>query len=436
MGKSVIIVGGGCAGLAAGCSLAEKGYQVSLFESRPFLGGRLHSFTDPKTGDSVDNGQHLFAGFYYETFKLLSLIGSSDHIAMQKNLEIDFLNKSGAYSDFRCPKLPSPLNLLAGLATYKEFPKVDLLKFALKSRRLRKTFPEDFSAANFLEEMGMSNQALHTFFRPLVLATLNADLEEVSGVLFQNMMNLIMSVPREHAVLAYATVGFEELLARPAADFIFARGGVVYAATHIAGVNFTDNKIGGVVDERGKVHKADAYIFALMPDQLVKIFPEDHDPCGTRWSYAPIVSVNIWYEQAVMDKMMVGLLDGNFHWIFDKKSIIKEPNKHRYVTLLASSAYDMISMPKKEIIKRALADMEKYFPTSRGVEIKRTQVIKERRATVLITPLKAKRRPTARTQWKNAFLAGDWTDTGLPATVESAVKSGFMAADAINGGAK
>lgn len=428
MSQKAIIIGGGAAGLAASVALASKGFHVEVFEARHFLGGRIFSFVEPVTKDLVDNGQHIFTGFYYETFKFLSLIGSSEHITRQKRLSTDFISKKEKPSQFVCPRLPAPFHLLWGFFNYSNFPKRDLYNI-IRNRKEMKREIKGLSASDFLDNLKQSNKAERFFYRPLVLATLNAELNEVSGRLFQRMLNTIFSVPASHSVLAYSTIGFSELISYPAADLITRSGGEIHYSTPIKKICEAGGKIEKVIDHLGREHTADIYIVAVTPRALSKMIPEGSVPHLKKWSCSPIVSVNIWYDRPVMDKMVVNLLDGSFDWCFDKSSIIKEKNKHRYVTLLSSSAYDKIALTKKDIIEGAINDMNVYFPSARSAKVLHVQVIKERNATVLISPEMERLRPGAATSFPNLFLAGDWIDTGLPATVESAVKSGFTAAE-------
>lgn len=430
MAKKVIVVGGGVAGLAASAALIGGGFEVLLFESRSFLGGRIYSFIEPSSKDTVDNGQHLFAGFYCETMKFLSMIGTSKHLAVQKRLQIDFIEKGGKISRFSAPWLPSPLHFLAGLFKYSKFPKKDFFRLIVNGRKVKKD-PGIISAAELLEDMGQSEEAQDAFYRPLALATLNADLHEVSGRLFQLMLRTILTVSSKQAVLAYATVGFSELIAEPAAEYIKNAGGEIRYSNQIAKVFIENGKVTGVEDFFGVRHEADHYILALPPDALSAILPTGTINGLDKWGYSPIVSVNLWYDRRISEHLMLGLLGTHFHWYFDKTRLIKDGGTHRYVTLLASSAYDMISMTKEEIVSRALEDMAAIFPESKSATVMHTQVIRERKATVLISAGAILLRQKTKTAIGNLYLAGDWIDTGLPATVESGVKSGFMAADAI-----
>lgn len=428
MSKKVIIIGGGVAGLAAGAALAARGIEVSLFELRPFLGGRIYSFEDPATGDFVDNGQHVFTGFYYDTFKFLSLIGSSDHIARQKRLAIEFLDKEGGSFKFEAMHLPKPFHLIGGLLRYPKFPNGDIFRLMKKSGGLDLK-DDPMSVAGFLDALGQSKAARANFFRPLSLAMLNAELEDISGRLFQSMLKTIFSVPRSHSVLAYSTVGFSELIAEPAALFITESGGSIYYSAPIRKIVADGDRISGVIDYFERLHTADAYVVALPPAVLAEIVPEGTVSDMSKWRFSPIVSVNIWYDRPVMNSLMAGFLNGNFHWCFDKSSIINGKERHRYVTLLASAAFDKIDLTKEKIIEEALEDMNSFFPVSRSAKVVHVQVIKERKATVLMSQGLLGSRPKVATKFPNLFLAGDWIDTGLPATVESAVRSGFAAAE-------
>lgn len=427
MTKKVLIIGGGAAGLSAASVLTAKGIEVELFESRPFLGGRMFSFKDKVMGDTVDNGQHLMTGFYYDTFKLLSLIGSSDHLARQTRLSIDFINKAGEYLRFSCPKLPSPLHFLWGLFAFSMFPKKDLLRFVLNKGKTTKKIAANYSATDFLSMMGQSEDSIEYFFRPLILATLNSVPEKISGDLFRSMLKEMISAPASDSVLAYSTVGLSDLLANPAMSYITSSGGKVHLSKKISKINLDGKKIKDICDAQGDHYSADAYIFALPPDDLAELIPDKIIGGLKNWKYSPIVSVDLWFDKPVADRMMTGFLGSRFHWCFDKASIIKERGDHPYITMLISAAYSEATMSKQELTDLAISEMHKYFKASRDARIIHTQVIKEKKATVLISPLSMSLRPKTRTILDNCFLAGDWIDTGFPATIESAVKSGFLA---------
>lgn len=428
--KHIIIVGGGAAGLAAGVKLVSEGARVTLFESKSFLGGRMFSFKDPVTGDIVDNGQHMMTGFYYDTLKLLSIIGSSDHLARGRTLEIDFVDIDKNYYKFHSPSIVSPLNFLWGLFRYKKFPKKDLWNLTKNKKRAEKHLSEDMSAYDYLCLLNQSEEAIKNFYRPLILATLNSELKDVSGILYRDMLNVMLKVPKHDQALVYSTVGLSDLLANPAEKFLLDNGVKIYKKNAIQDLVIEEGRIKAVVDKERVEHKADAFIFALPPDRLYWLLGGVSSVEVSEWRYSPIVSVNLWFKRDVLNHLMLGFLDSPFHWCFDKASIIKERSSHPYITLLISAAYREMNLKKDELVKLAISEMEKYFGVSPS-ELIHSQVIKEPNATVRLTPKLNQKRPIVKMNWDNAFLAGDWIDTSLPATIESAIKSGFTAAEMI-----
>lgn len=431
MAKRIIIVGAGAAGLAAAVSLASKGVETVVFESKSFPGGRMFSFRDESTGSTVDNGQHLMTGFYYHTLKLLELIGSSDHTARQRSLSVDFLKKGGECTHFKCANLTGPLHFLSGLFRYKDFPKKDIWGLIVAAGKLRKNLDPRLSALDFLKVLRQSDESIRLFFRPLALATLNADLEQISGRLFQKVLHTILKAPAADSALIFPTVGLSDFLAVPAMKYIEGNGGEVRLGTPISSAQFISDKIISVTDCKNGQHRADGFIFALPPYALARILPRGEMSGLEDWRYSPIVSVNIWYDRPVVGRMMTGFLGSRFHWCFDRAEIAGAGRKHAFVTLLISAAYHEAGMPKEKLVEIARDEMKSYFEPARTASVIHAQVIKEHRATVVITPNHADKRPHAGTKWRNLMLAGDWTETELPATIESAVKSGFIAAELV-----
>lgn len=425
MSKKIIIIGGGAAGLAAGVKLASVGHEIELFESRSFLGGRVYSFVEPVTGDIVDNGQHLMAGFYYETFKLLKMLKTSHLVKKQTKMEIEFLEKGSKTYFFKCPRIPMPLGFVWGLTRYSKFPRSDILKLVKTKKRVS----AGLTAAEWLNELGISGNGIDFFFKPLILATLNADVEKISAAVFQMMLKTIFQAKSSDAVLAFPREGLSKIFAEPAADFITDNGGKIYASTQIKEILVDRKKVVGVVDINGHMHKADAYISALPPDNLYNILPEGRNHYLLDWNYSPIVAVNLWFDRPVMKRAMIGLLDSPFHWCFDKKRLFGTEKEHSYISFIISAADREADMAKDELIDSAVKEIGEYLKDAGGAKLKHAQVIKEKKATVLITPETISLRERVLSPWPNLFIAGDWTDTGLPATIESAVKSGFTAAE-------
>jgi len=300
-----------------------------------------------------------------------------------------------------------------------------------RGRAISRQKGESLNAHALLKKMEISDQAIEGFFQPLILATLNAELHRVSGKLFSEMLSTILSSPARDGVLAYSTVGLSDIFARPAKKYIEEAGGIIHLSTRICKMNLQGTKIESIIDDKGKEYKADKYIFALPSDALKEIVPEGSIEYLNDWEFSPIVSVNIWYDRPIIDRIMIGLLGSHFHWVFDKASIIKKREGHPYVTLLISAANAEASLSKDALISHAVEEMKLYFKEAVDAKVIHAQVIKEKKATVRMSPSRYIRRPKMKTRFDNLLLAGDWIDTGLPATIESAVKSGFDAANIV-----
>lgn len=318
-----------------------------------------------------------------------------------------------------------PFSFLTGLLRYRKFPKGDVFRLLTKALKIRKEPQADMTAEEWLDDLGISSDAVYAFFRPLILATLNADIGSVSAVVFQTMLKTIMSAAKKDAVLAFPEAGLSDIIAEPAGKYIMKNGGDIKFSTEIKELLVSGSAVKSVVDMNGHEHTADFYIAAVPPHDLCAIIPEGENHYLKEWNYSPIIGVNLWYDRPVMKDKMIGLLDSPFHWCFDKGG---SAEKGYRISLIISAADDQADMSKDDLLKISAQEIEAYLPESKSAKLLYSQVIKEKKATVLITPESLALREKTTSPWPNLFIAGDWTDTGLPATIESAVKSGFTAA--------
>ena len=435
--ERVLVIGGGVSGLSASVDLVMRGIPVYLFEARPFLGGRIYSFRDPSTGEELDNGMHLVAGFYRYFMRFLSNIGRAGSIEFGPRLEVVLADGKKRFR-FRTCGLPSPLNLVCGLLRYRPFPKRDILLLSRCLRRFRRgdDLLEGMSAGELLTSFGISREAIRYFFRPLILSTLNAEAFEVASTIFVEMLRSILASRSSEVVLGHSTIPYSSLIAGPAANFITSRGGKIYLSSRVLSIRVEGDRVVSILDSQNREVEAFAYILAVPPHEASLLLPHLRE--AGEWDYSPIVSVDVWLREGALrliDEEMIGLTDGEFHWVFNRCSMV---DGSRHITLLASGARDMMGRDKEDLIGAASRSLKELFGIGRR-DIEYARVIKERRATPLIAPGKNRARPPSRTRFKNLFLAGDWTSTGLPPTLESAAMSGFSAAEGvmelINGGA-
>jgi squalene-associated FAD-dependent desaturase len=443
--RPVLIIGGGFAGLAAAVDLAEAGRRVLLLERRSFLGGRAYSFTDKTTGDTIDNGQHLMMGCYHRTLRFLEKIGSLDKLKVQPDPQVDFLhegaNGSVTRASFKCPPLPAPLHLLGGLARLKTIGWRDRLRalgvgLAVRALNGDRGKLAEITVREWLESLGQSERIQRRFWGPMALATLNEAPEVASADMFARVIELGFMRAKRDSAMVISRVGLSDLYTRQARDFIEGRGGEVRLNADVARIEFEGACAAGVTLRSGEGIEADVVISAVPYFALRRMLPAEvasaHLPCLDRFKSAPIVSINLWYDEPITDLEFAGLLDSPIEWVFNKNAISGATSKRpQHLALVISGAHKFADRPKEELMATADDEMRRFFPAARNQKPIHSFVVREHDATISHTVGTARLRPSQRTQFQNFFLAGDWTDTGLPATIEGAVWSGQECAQII-----
>ena len=447
MPRHVVVVGGGFAGLRAAVTLADAGRRVTLLESRNSLGGRARSFTDPATGDVVDNGQHLFLGGYHRTLAFLDRLGTRDKLVFQTRLRVRFAEPGGAGCTLDCPPLPAPWHLIGGMLRLQGIPLKDKLGlFRIWSEIMRTPHPspspqrgegrgEGETVEQWLNRLGQGEKSRKLFWDPLTIAALNEDPKKASAVGLKRVLQTMMGKPWPNSRLGMASVGLTDLYAEPARRIIEQKGGQVRLNRPAAGLEISGGRVQAVRLADGSRIEADAVISALPPAALLRLLPPDLPECEglarslRQFRSSPILSVNLWLDRPVTEEFFVALVGCRFQWLFNKQAILRLAGiEAGYVSLIISAADGFLDRSNEDLVRMALEDLRACFPKALPVNAARSQVVRERDATVSLTPETEKLRPGPKTPLAGLFLAGDWTATGLPATVESAVLSGEQAA--------
>ncbi len=436
----VIIIGGGFAGLAAAVDLSEKGRQVLVLERRSFLGGRAYSFADKTTGDTVDNGQHLMMGCYHHTLAFLSKIGALDKLKFQGNPRVDFLSEAGGRASFKCPSWPAPLHLLAGLFGLQSVgwrDRLNALRVGLELRRLdgdRAKWDKlaDLTVRQWMNHLGQTEQMQHRFWDLVALATLNETPDRASADIFARVLDQAFMHTRHDSTMVISKVGLSDLYTGDARRFIEDRGGEIRLNADVERIDFSGRRVRAVILRTGERIEADAAISASTYLALNRMLPEEVATTGrffprlSEFRSAPIVSINLWYDEPVTDLEFAGLLDSRIEWVFNKNAIAGKPScrDRQHLALVISGAHAVAKMSKEDLTAIAVNELNRFFPEARRQRPAHAFVVREHEATLSHTVGTARRRPPQRTEFDNFFLAGDWTDTGLPATIEGAVWSG------------
>lgn len=436
--KPVIIIGGGFAGLAAGVALSHRGIKVLLVERRGFLGGRAYSFRDPVTGDVVDNGQHLFMGCYKRTIAFLEKIGSLDRLSFQSKPRVDFLDRENGFTSFECPHLPAPIHAAAGLFAMKGISLGDKLrafKVGLAIQKNGRSKPSALSVSEWLDRLNQSQRIKERFWYPMAIATLNEDPEIASAAMMKAVLKQAFGANAKSTSIGIARVGLSDLYTEGARDFIEARAGKLRTHAWVRNLVIEGNRVVAIEMKDGERIEADYFISAVPHSALLQIIPADQRSDQFRALGAlrssPIVSINLWFDRPVIDREFVGLIGTESQWIFNKDLIVKPNRKANQIAVIISAAHRFIERTKQQLVEMALAELNELLPESRSAKLLHSRIVKEREATLSHTVDSDQIRPGPRTSISNLILAGDWTATGFPATIESAVISGEIAAQIV-----
>ena len=436
----IVIIGAGFAGLSAAALLAEHGAPVLVLDARPRLGGRATAFADRETGEIVDNGQHVMFGCYRDTLAFLERVGASANVRIQESLAIPFLDLEGRRSMLRCPSLPPPLHLLGGVLGWKALPwrdRLSALRLGPALLRARAapggaTTTPGTTVEGWLRSHGQRPRLVEWLWEPLAVAALNQPIGEAQAAPFVRVLAEMFGPSRRASALVMPARPLDEMYATPARAFIEARGGQV--RTDALARLIADATRVTSVDVRGERIDADAVISTVPWHQLRTLFADVPPPLAaivanaSRMGSMPIVTVNLWYDRVVMDDAFVGLPGRSMQWVFDKRRVFGELASH--LSLVSSAASTLAPKTNQELIDLAAGEIAASLPGARGARLLRATVIRERHATFSLSAGEPAR-PATVTPLSNFYLAGDWTDTALPGTIESAVISGHRAARAI-----
>lgn len=452
--KTVAVVGGGLAGLAAGCALSDAGFEVTLYERRPYLGGRASSYEHPGTGEVVDNCQHVLLGCCTSLIDLYRRIGVEGKIRWYDRLT--FIEPGGRTSQIASAALPAPMHTAPSFLRAPMLSLKDKAAIARSMLALLPRLPED-DGGNFLEWLrrhGQTERAIERFWKTILVSALNEELDRVSvssaALVFRE--SFLKSARAGH--MGVPTVPLTDLYGR-AGDYIVAHGGRVELRASVEAMQASIFRKYSQTAEtfdlavklcvNGREVLPDYAVLALPFDALQRVLP-DNSPakplreCLGRFETSPITGVHLWFDRKITNLDHAVLLDRTIQWMFHKSQIQTARNtilgnegieSASYVELVISASKSLVAMSRGEIIDLAMRELAEFFPTVREAQLLKATVIKEVHATFSPLPGSDAYRPGAKTAWPQVFLAGDWTATGWPATMEGAVRSGYLAAEAV-----
>jgi len=437
-----VVVGGGLAGLAAACDLADAGLPVTVLERRPFLGGRAYSFLDGRSGQEADNGQHVFLRCCREYIAFLDRLGVLGHTLLQPRLHLRVVDKLTGTSVLRAAAAPPPLHLLGSFLRYRPLSLGEKLLAAYALFRLnaldRSRHPEldQVPFAEWLRAHGQTRHIMRVFWDLIVRPTLNEELDAVSTDLAAMVFQVGFLRDAEAAAIGYSRVGLSTLMEGAVREYLAARGGEVRTGVAVRGLALSDGRATGVVLDGGEVVPAAAVVAAVPPDALLSLLPGEvaREPFFRRlgeFRYSPIVNVHLWYERPVTGLEFAAFLNSSLQWVFNKTKMWGQTGPVQQLDISLSAAHLWAEWPGRDLIEAMSKEVGAFFPRARVIAPAYALVVKQPQATFSPRPGVRRLRPGARTPLAGLYLAGDWTDTGWPATMESAVRSGRAAAAAL-----
>ena len=423
--KKCVVVGGGLAGLSAAVFLADSGIQVELLEASPKLGGRTYSFKDKSTSVVIDNGQHILMGCYKNTLDFIRLIKAENNFIYQKQLKVNFLKENFKLFQLKSKNPVYPFNLISALLNYKALSlssRLRLLKFFAKLFFYPDNSLNSLTVHQWLMQENQTEESIKSFWEILAVGTLNTGIKKASAKVFSDILKKMFLKGNKASTIILPRYGLSESFCNSAKEFIEERKGSISLLESVNELEMSAEKVISIKTNKRKITGFD-YVVSAVPYFILKNILGRYKLILSNigFRYSTIVAIHVWLKENKLPEDFYGLINSPVHWVFNHKS---------HLSMVISDANDLAAIPKEEIFDIAALQLEKYFGISKA-EIISYKIIKEKRATFIPSNDILNVRPAPNTGLKNLFLAGDWVNTGLPSTIESAVRSGKLAANLI-----
>jgi squalene-associated FAD-dependent desaturase len=442
--KTVTVIGAGVAGMSAACALAEAGLRVQLVERRGYLGGRASSYLHPGVGEVIDNCQHVLFGCCTNLIGFYRRIGVADKIHWTTDMTmIEPGGRRSRLGPFGLGpiRLPAPLHGLPKFMTASAFTWADKTALGRAFNALMKRVPQDSmesgeSLKDWLIRHKQTEGAVNRFWRLVIASALNAEIDEISVPYAAKVVRELFMNSAEAGSMGMSTVPLSELYA-PVTRFLEERGGNVHLNTTVDGAEWEEETSHWTVRTRTGVLMSDFVVVALPFEATEKLLP--HLPASdgaaklaqqiARQEHWPICSVHLWFDREITELEHAVLLDREIHWMYNQSRL--QGRGGHYIELVVSATRAFAALPRDEAIAQALRELGEFFPRVKEAKLEKVVLVKEVRATFGVPPGIDAARPSAISPWTNLFLAGDWVQTGWPSTMESGVRSGHLAAEAV-----
>jgi zeta-carotene desaturase len=435
--KTVTVIGAGVAGMSAACALAEAGLRVQLVERRGYLGGRASSYLHPGVGEVIDNCQHVLFGCCTNLTGFYRRTGVADRIHWTS--EMTMIEPGGRRSPLGPSWLPAPLHGLPRLLSAHAFSLADKLALARAFSALMRPVPSDSteSLGAWLRRHGQTEGALSHFWRLVIASALNAEIDSIALPYAAKVIRELFMNSALAGSMGMSTVPLSQLYAG-AQEFLEQRGATILFNTNVEAAEWDEETLQWMLTTRTGVLASDLLVLALPFEATARLLPQMPAAEGAealarqleRHEHWPICSVHLWFDREITELEHAVLLDREIHWMYNQSRLQTGRGGH-YIELVVSATRAFAALPREVAIQQALSELAEFFPRVKEARLEKVALVKEMRATFGVPPGIDAARPTAVSPWPQCFLAGDWTATGWPSTMESAARSGHLAAEAV-----
>lgn len=424
---SVAVIGGGLAGLAAAVALGSVEKRVTVYEARPHLGGRATSYplnTGDEDGPTIDNCQHVLLRCCKNLIDFYGRLGVDNRVRFFR--EFYWIEPGGRTSVMRRGVLPAPLHFAMSFARLRFLSPADKLSvanglLAVKYEYGKRADLNEISMLAWLREKKQTPRAISRFWQQVLVSAINEDLDRMAAAHGLQTFYLGFLARADAYEMGLPSVPLASLYAEESwANY----PSVKIEQRQVMRRMYTEgNRVTEIRLQDGSTCTADAYVLAIPFERIPAVAPSLNLDLS-QFSHSPITGIHLWFDRPITDLPHATLLDRTIQWMFNK-----EDGKH--IQLVVSASRSLTETPRSEVIELALKELTEFFPDAAHAKLIRAHVVKEVRATFSATPEFEMMRPPNQTAFSNLFLAGDWTRSGWPATMEGAVRSGYLAAEGV-----
>jgi squalene-associated FAD-dependent desaturase len=420
-----IVIGGGFAGLSAAAFLSEKNFRVKLLEGSPKLGGRAYSLDIPQYDDIYDNGQHILMGCYENTLKYLKLIGSENLVEFQKNLKVNFVERGGRNFLLSSSSSIYPINLFFAILKYNAIrfrDRLKVLKFFLSIAFSKSSKLKDLTILEWLKKNGQNSATIKSLWEILAIGTLNTSIHKASAAMFAEVLKKMFLSGNKSSLIVLPASGLSDMYCKQTVEMLLNDGSEVHISDSVVELQTDGNMITKIKTRKTEYDDFDFIISAVPHYSLLKFISNLKLPNykNLDLEYSTIINVHLWLKDNPFSESFYGLISSKVHWLF---------NHNKHITLVTSNANEFSEYSNEELVKLFCEEVEDYFPVFNKDLVFDYKVIREKRATFIPSIKSMAARENLTNSYKNLIIAGDWTNTGLPSTIEGAVKSGLLAAE-------